>query len=73
MATSVWASIGLSKPEHRAWAMYDWANSAFMTVIISALFPPFFIRYAAGNSCTNTGFFTQLMDATLAPFAPRCV
>jgi UMF1 family MFS transporter len=26
----------------RAWCMYDWANSAFVTTIMAAMFPPFY-------------------------------
>jgi UMF1 family MFS transporter len=36
--------IGLDRPELRAWAMYDWANSAFQSTVITAVFPPFFCR-----------------------------
>jgi UMF1 family MFS transporter len=25
-----------------AWCMYDWANSAFVTTIMAAMFPPFY-------------------------------
>jgi len=39
--------IGLGRRELRAWAMYDWANSAFWTTVIVAVFPPFFSEYAA--------------------------
>ena len=31
--------LGLNRPELRAWAMYDWANSAFWTTVIAAVFP----------------------------------
>jgi MFS transporter, UMF1 family len=41
--------VGLSRPELRAWAMYDWANSAFQSTIITAVFPPFFADYAAAG------------------------
>src|SRR4029453_15002010 len=41
------ARIGLGRRELRAWAMYDWANSAFWTTVIVAVFPPFFSEYAA--------------------------
>src|SRR5690349_25129188 len=41
--------IGLSRPELRAWAMYDWANSAFQSTVITAVFPPFFSAYAAAG------------------------
>ena len=29
--------VGLGRPELRAWAMYDWANSAFQTTVIAAV------------------------------------
>ena len=41
--------IGLGRRELRAWAMYDWANSAFWTTVIVAVFPPFFSQYAANG------------------------
>jgi UMF1 family MFS transporter len=41
--------IGLGRPELRAWAMYDWANSAFQSTVITAVFPPFFASYAAAD------------------------
>ena len=31
--------LGLHRAELRAWAMYDWANSAMVTTIITAVFP----------------------------------
>ena len=40
---------GSHRPELRAWAMYDWANSAFQTTVITAVFPPFFSDYAAAG------------------------
>ncbi len=41
--------LGLSRPELRAWAMYDWANSAFQSTIITAVFPDFFSSVAAAD------------------------
>jgi MFS transporter, UMF1 family len=41
------AAIGLDRPELRAWAMYDWANSAMVTTIITAVFPIYFSNVAA--------------------------
>jgi MFS transporter, UMF1 family len=32
-------ALGLHRRELRAWAMYDWANSAFQTTVITAIFP----------------------------------
>jgi len=43
------ARLGLNRPELRAWAMYDWANSAFQTTVITAVFPRFFSDYAAAG------------------------
>jgi MFS transporter, UMF1 family len=34
--------LGLDRPELRAWAMYDWANSAMACVIVTAVFPIFY-------------------------------
>lgn len=36
------ARLGLHRPELRAWAMYDWANSAFLTVVVTAVFPSYY-------------------------------
>jgi MFS transporter, UMF1 family len=47
--TGLLARIGLGRPELRAWAMYDWANSAFWVTVIVAVFPPFFSEYAAAG------------------------
>jgi MFS transporter, UMF1 family len=41
--------FGLHRPELRAWAMYDWANSAFWTTIIAAVFPIYFAKVAAAD------------------------
>jgi UMF1 family MFS transporter len=41
--------FGLHRRELRAWAMYDWANSAFQTTIVAAVFPIYFQRVAASG------------------------
>jgi UMF1 family MFS transporter len=38
--------LGLHRPELRAWAIYDVANSAWMTTVMTAVFPPFFVALA---------------------------
>jgi len=53
MSPSALARLGLHRPELRAWAMYDWANSAFWTTVIVAVFPPFFSDYAAAGLTPN--------------------
>ena len=39
--------LGLGRRDLRAWAMYDWANSAFQTTIVAAVFPIYFHKVAA--------------------------
>ena len=46
---SLLSRVGLDRPELRAWAMYDWANSAFQTTVITAVFPRFFSDFAAAG------------------------
>ena len=41
--------IGLGRPELRAWALYDWANSAVQTTIIAVIFPIYFQKVAAAG------------------------
>src|SRR6476620_8760435 len=41
--------LGLGRSDLRAWAMYDWANSAFQTTIVAAVFPIYFHRVAAAD------------------------
>ena len=45
----IWSRLGLPRPELRAWAMYDWANSAFQSTVITAVFPDFFASVAAAD------------------------
>ena len=46
---SLLARLGLDRPELRAWATYDWANSAFQSTVITAVFPDFFASVAAAD------------------------
>jgi MFS transporter, UMF1 family len=49
MAGSFLASLGLRTREQRAWAMYDWANSAVQCTIITAVFPIYFASVAGAD------------------------
>jgi MFS transporter, UMF1 family len=42
--------LALHRPELRAWAMYDWANSAFVTTIVAAIFPIYFASVASAGA-----------------------
>ncbi len=47
-------SLGLHRPELRAWAMYDWANSSFATTIMAGVLPIYFVRVAAAGLTPST-------------------
>ncbi len=47
--TSFLERLGLHRPELRAWAMYDWANSAFILVVITTIFPIYFYDFVAAG------------------------
>jgi UMF1 family MFS transporter len=49
LLTALLVRLGLGRRELRAWAMYDWANSAFMCTIVTAVFPIYFQREAAAT------------------------
>ncbi|HTJ47686.1 MAG TPA: MFS transporter [Kofleriaceae bacterium] len=58
--------IGLGRPELRAWAMYDWANSAFVTTVISGLFPPYFAAVACKGVDADTATSRLATGTTIA-------
>ncbi|HEX7862790.1 MAG TPA: MFS transporter [Verrucomicrobiae bacterium] len=60
------ARLGLDRPELRAWAMYDFGNSAFMTVIITAIFPIYYSKVASAGIPNETAEFRFSMVTTVA-------
>jgi UMF1 family MFS transporter len=49
-------ALGLHRPELRAWAMYDWANSGMISVITTAIFPIYYVTVAgAGVPAAEAG------------------
>ena len=65
------AKVGLVTPEQRAWAWYDWANSAYFTTIITAVFPAFYATYAAAGlePAQATARFGAITTASVAVIA----
>jgi len=63
--------IGLDRPETRAWAMYDWANSAFQCTIITAVFPVYYSTVAAAGlpGATATARFATATTLALTMVA----
>jgi UMF1 family MFS transporter len=58
--------LGLHRPELRAWAMYDWANSAFVTTIVAAVFPIYYSQVAASGLSPNVAAFRYSLATTVA-------
>jgi UMF1 family MFS transporter len=74
-APSLLERVGLHRPELRAWAMYDWANSAFMATVVTAVFPIYFQSVAAADldpaqasfRFATTTFVALSITAVLSP------
>ena len=68
------ARLGLRTREQRAWAMYDWAASAFQTTIMVAVFPIYFIKVAGAGQPIVAGqwwgFANAAAIATVALLSP---
>jgi MFS transporter, UMF1 family len=51
-----------------AWAMYDWANSAFFTTVVAAVFPPFYrslVMESGHDNPTATAYWAYTTAVTL--------
>jgi UMF1 family MFS transporter len=68
---SLLSKLGLGRREVRAWAMYDWANSAFWSTVITAVFPEFFSSVAAAGLPPGvaTARFATITTAALVVIA----
>jgi MFS transporter, UMF1 family len=63
-------SVKSSKKIINAWAMYDWANSAYSLVITSAIFPIYFLKVVtAGGSETVQFLGRNFNSASLLTYA----
>lgn len=76
-AAATWLDrLGLGRPELRAWALYDWANSALMCTIITAVFPIYYQKVACaglppGAAAPYFATFTtvgMVLIAVVSPF-----
>ena len=66
--------LGLGRPELRAWALYDWANSVFMTIIL-LVYPIYFTKVAAANlapvvATARIAFATAISMTLIAVLSP---
>jgi UMF1 family MFS transporter len=67
--------LALHRPELRAWALYDWGNSPFITIVITAVFPIFFFEVAAtglapGERTSALAWANSLSLALIALVSP---
>jgi UMF1 family MFS transporter len=54
----------LDRGKALAWAMYDWANSAFATTVMAGFFPMFFKQYwSADIAATTSSFWLGVANA----------
>ena len=73
---NILARLGLHRREIRAWAMYDLANSAFATTVMTAIFPVYFTSVAGADLApfeatqllARTTTISLTTSALLAPF-----
>lgn len=75
MSQRILNTLGLHRPELRAWAMYDWAISAMQTTIQTAVFPIYFVKVAAtGMTDAQTtqalGYVNTVAAIVIAIIAP---
>src|SRR5690349_17787874 len=64
--TSFLERLGLHRRELRAWAMYDWANSAFITTVVAAVFPIYYAQVAAAPLAPDDEAFWFSAATTVA-------
>ncbi|MHB8211702.1 MAG: MFS transporter [Acidithiobacillus sp.] len=57
---------GVRRREVWAWAMYDFANSGYTTVVITAVFSAYFVSVVAGNAPWATFAWTLALSASYA-------
>lgn len=68
-------ALGLHRPELRAWAMYDWAISSMQTVIMTAVFPIYYVSVAGANlppaqATQSLGVANTIAAVVIAVLAP---
>ena len=63
---SLFTALGLRTSAQRAWALYDWANSAMITIVVTAIFPVFFASFAAAGLSKEAASLRHSVATTLA-------
>ena len=64
--TSTALNPGVARREVFAWAMYDFANSGYTTVVLTAVFNAYFVSVVAGNAPWGTFAWTLALSISYA-------
>ena len=59
-------SLQVPRREVLAWAMYDFANSGYTTVVLTAVFNAYFVGVVAGDGADKSGAATLLWTVAMA-------
>ena len=65
--------VSLQRKRQLAWYMYDWANSAFGTIIITFVFGVYMTRTVMGGEAESSGYWSLTIGASgliIAALAP---
>jgi len=62
----LFARLGLGSKPLLGWALYDWSNSAFYTIVVTAVYPVFFDRYAAAGAPPGVASTRHALATTVA-------
>src|SRR5687768_18514522 len=57
---------GVARREVFGWAMYDFANSGYTTVVLTAVFNAYFVSTVAGNAPWATFAWTAALSVSFA-------
>ena len=64
MATRSALNPGVSRLEVFGWALYDFANSGYTTVVLTAVFSAYFVSVVAGDPTLGTLWWTLTLSAS---------
>ncbi len=69
---SRYLAAGVSKREAWSWAMFDFANSGYTTVVITAIFNAYFVGVVTNNEDWGTFAWTASLGVSYALIIDRC-
>ena len=64
--SGAFARFGLGTRPRLGWGLYDWANSAFYTIVVTAVYPVFFEAYASAGSPPGAAAYRHSWATTIA-------